>query len=338
MKITTRLILSFLLVSILPLGLMGYLELQAMDRFRSLAIEQSVAALQHLGEQAIHQKAVDVARQVDLYLQANPQDLSLPIAEVVTQLSTDQELAAISVQPVGETGYTAVYDQSGVVFFHANPKMVGRNMSELAETLPAFWALYAASLDGSVVASYYEWQDPDGSIRDKYMSCVPVGQTPLRVAATTYIDEFSQPARQTEAVLNALFQAVRLYTLIALVAIGMLALGIALYLAWSISRPIKQITAAAEAVELEQYDDHPLTNTASRRDELGQLARTFQRMAEQVQAREERLKEQVQELRIEIDESKKQRQVEEITETEYFRQLQQKVAWLKSRRTPSDPS
>ena len=41
MKITIRLILSFLLVSVIPLGLMGYLLLEAMDNMRSLAIDES---------------------------------------------------------------------------------------------------------------------------------------------------------------------------------------------------------------------------------------------------------------------------------------------------------
>ena len=43
------------------------------------------------------------------------------------------------------------------------------------------------------------------------------------------------------------------------------------------------------------------------------------------------LKEQVQLLRIEIDEVKKQRQVEEITESEYFQRLLEKVEELRLR-------
>jgi GAF domain-containing protein len=42
-----------------------------------------------------------------------------------------------------------------------------------------------------------------------------------------------------------------------------------------------------------------------------------------VQQREERLKRQIEELRIEIDEVEKAQQVAEITETEYFQELQE---------------
>ncbi len=52
-------------------------------------------------------------------------------------------------------------------------------------------------------------------------------------------------------------------------------------------------------------------------------------MAWQVYAREQSLRQQVQDLRVEIDEVKKARQVAEITETEYFRDLCAKAQRLR---------
>jgi nitrate/nitrite-specific signal transduction histidine kinase len=72
-----------------------------------------------------------------------------------------------------------------------------------------------------------------------------------------------------------------------------------------------------------------LTDVSTRPDELGQLARVFQRMAQEIAAREEQLKQQIQVLRIEIDEVKKSRQVAEITETDYFQDLQEKAKILR---------
>ena len=71
---------------------------------------------------------------------------------------------------------------------------------------------------------------------------------------------------------------------------------------------------------------------AGREDALGNLARVFQRMAIEVAARERALKAQVQQLRIEIDEAKADRQVAEITETDYFRDLQRKADALRAAR------
>jgi hypothetical protein len=54
-------------------------------------------------------------------------------------------------------------------------------------------------------------------------------------------------------------------------------------------------------------------------------------MACEVAARERSLKAQVRELRIEIDEAKAARQVAEITETDYFRDLLSKADALRKR-------
>lgn len=89
------------------------------------------------------------------------------------------------------------------------------------------------------------------------------------------------------------------------------------------------ITAAAAAVEAGTFQSHTLDKVAARSDELGQLARVFQRMTEQVRVREEKLKQQVEELKIEIDQSKRMRQVSQITKTDSFQLLKQKVKQLR---------
>ena len=58
-------------------------------------------------------------------------------------------------------------------------------------------------------------------------------------------------------------------------------------------------------------------------------AAVFQRMAREVYAREQSLRQQVQELRIQIDEAKKAREVAEITESDYFRSLSDRARHLR---------
>ena len=66
-------------------------------------------------------------------------------------------------------------------------------------------------------------------------------------------------------------------------------------------RQVGQVTAAAAAIKNNTFQKESLDEVASRSDELGQLAQVFQEMALQVYAREQRLQQQVQQLRIEID-------------------------------------
>jgi methyl-accepting chemotaxis protein len=71
---------------------------------------------------------------------------------------------------------------------------------------------------------------------------------------------------------------------------------------------------------------------AARSDELGHTARVFERMAKEVYERERRLKEQVRQLVIQVDEHKRESQVREITETDYFQDLQKKAKSLRESR------
>jgi CheY-like chemotaxis protein len=92
---------------------------------------------------------------------------------------------------------------------------------------------------------------------------------------------------------------------------------------------VGHVVAAAADVEAGTFESRQLDGVAGRDDALGQLARVFQRMAAEVRSREQRLKQEVLQLHIEIDEARAARQVAEITETEYFQDLQAKVAQLR---------
>jgi DNA-binding response OmpR family regulator len=96
-------------------------------------------------------------------------------------------------------------------------------------------------------------------------------------------------------------------------------------------KDVAHVTSAAAAVETDEFRAAMLVDVVKRPDELGQLARVFERMAREVAAREEQLKQQIQVLRIEIDQAKKARQVSEITDTEYFQDLQKRAKALRYR-------
>src|SRR3989441_709335 len=94
---------------------------------------------------------------------------------------------------------------------------------------------------------------------------------------------------------------------------------------------VGRVTAAAAAIKANTFELECLDGVARRPDELGQLAQVFQDMARQVYAREQQLKQQVQQLRIEIDQTRKAREVAEITESDYFQQLLSKAEELRNR-------
>ena len=92
---------------------------------------------------------------------------------------------------------------------------------------------------------------------------------------------------------------------------------------------VSRVTGAAEALEAGTFAADGLAEVAARTDALGVLARRFATMAAEVKAREERLKAEVRELRIEIDQARQAKRVSEITDTDFFRDLRSRATTLR---------
>ncbi|MCB0104999.1 MAG: hypothetical protein KDE53_03805, partial [Caldilineaceae bacterium] len=109
----------------------------------------------------------------------------------------------------------------------------------------------------------------------------------------------------------------------------------ALLLAHSILRPLLTLTGAAHAMLENRFTSEEAaefrTNVTDS-SELSYLQQIFGQMAEEVLAREEQLRQQVNELQIIIDDSKRKQEVNEITESEFFRSLQERAAAMRDRR------
>ncbi|RPI99828.1 MAG: hypothetical protein EHM36_15460, partial [Deltaproteobacteria bacterium] len=162
----------------------------SLKELSTISLRESKASMDKLGERIIQEKALSVASQMEVFIKLNSKMRK-------EDLMKDPWLKEIAVQKVGETGYTAIHDNKGVNYFHTNPQIVGTDLHQLAERLPAFWKILEKSLTGPA-SGYYDWKDADGKIRPKYMYLTPVKETPFIVASTTYIEEFSRPSKAIE--------------------------------------------------------------------------------------------------------------------------------------------
>ena len=86
----------------------------------------------------------------------------------------------------------------------------------------------------------------------------------------------------------------------------------------------------ADEIAAEDLESASLANLAGRQDELGHMAQAFQRMMQEVYTRTQNLKKQLEALRIEIDSIQRDAQVQEVTDSEFFQDLQSKAKGLKS--------
>lgn len=100
-----------------------------------------------------------------------------------------------------------------------------------------------------------------------------------------------------------------------------------------VAQPVEALSEVARRVGAGHYEERFHRSLLARYiDEFDVLAETFNDMIAKVYQREQVLRSQVEELRIEIDEAKKQKQVGEIVDTEFFRELKSKAQQLRQRR------
>jgi HAMP domain-containing protein len=145
--------------------------------------------------------------------------------------------------------------------------------------------------------------------------------------------EFHRSATTVAAQVEAERQ--RLVLEFGLVALGALAVLAIIGVAVSrvLVRPLSQLTAAARQLEQGEFDEEQLASIRGRRfaDEVTLLANVFAEMGRQVVHRERQLRIKIDELHIQVDSRRRQQEVDEITETDYFRNLTNTATRLRSR-------
>jgi signal transduction histidine kinase len=304
-SIAAKILLMFLGLSVVAMGITGYLAFSyiremgdyALESSRSVgqsAIQDSTKHLVKLGEETVTQMATTVAKQIQIYLESRP-------LMTVEEMRNDETLREIAVQPVGLTGYTTILDPNNhIIIIHKFPEQE-KDLTPLKDIIPTFWSLLESSLDGKASFGYYDWREVDGSITRKYAYIAPIsiqdGQV-LTLWATTYIDEFSRPVEDTKReisvaisnssdYINGKVSQMRDVFLIIFTVLANLVVGLALLLSRLIINPIVALKHGAEAIGIGKLD---YTIKVNSKDELGDLARTFNKMGLALKSNMEELK------------------------------------------------
>ena len=288
--IRSKILIFFLALSFISLGVISSLAFRTISQVSSLVVQnsmamaeqvarQSISALEDLGRTLIQRRALYVSNEIGLFMQFHP-DLAL------SELTSNTELHDLAVQRVGQTGSTFVYDNTGTVYFDVDPTLVGVNLLKVGGEPVSFASIVERSFKGEA-SGLYDWKDTDGNIRTKYMSAIPVEGTNLVVAASTYIDEYSAPAEELTAHIDAAVAATTQYIdeqvqktqwIFTGVFGGMILLATAVIflLSGAITRPILALTKGAEVIAKGELDYHIKAETG---DEIQQLAEQFNDMA-----------------------------------------------------------
>ncbi|MBT4574840.1 MAG: hypothetical protein HOB92_00075, partial [Candidatus Cloacimonetes bacterium] len=158
-----------------------------LDEFSGFQFDKKTS----FAEESIKQKAEDVAKQVEIYMVSNPN-------MTLKELQEDSYFRDIAIQSVGETGYTAILNYETLFnLFHIKPEFQGMDLSTLKESLPDIWDILMQANRGYDSGGIYDWIEPDGTTKQKYMYTAIVkirtaDGIGMAVAATAYLDDYER--------------------------------------------------------------------------------------------------------------------------------------------------
>ena len=284
-----KMMLLFCILPILLFAASGWLFSRQMDHLSGLITSESKRIVSKMAEEKMADIARSTAMQVKLFLLAQP-------GLRKQNFERNVSFKRLAVQKVGMTGYTALYELPGPdgvwrTWSHPNKKIIGIDMRKLKKPLgasfPGFWKVYTGVKGGRESKGYYSWRDKDGRFRDKFMVCTPIDGTPYVVAATTYLEEFTQDlARLTSRSAQLTADTRSTVSLILAITLLLIAVIVSLY-GYRLASRIKALTNVADRISIGELDANIPTGS---KDEIGELGEAIARMQDSIRLSIERLR------------------------------------------------
>ena len=271
-----------------------------------------------------------------------------PEKELVAVVGTDVTLEVINEliinSQIGDLGYAFLIDNNGNIVARPGLSAKDKRWDEsfetenlLANDNPELKRIAADMIAGnSGIVSFESDQ--------KYIAYAAIASPNWSLAIVVPLEEIIAPAlttgsqissasKDTQENINRRMDSMQ-KTFIGIFFVTLLAVSLlAFLLSRMITRPVLRVTHAARAMERGELtaEETAILSQSKGRDEVALLSRVFASMATQVKGREHRLKKQVKKLQIEIDQTRKGKEVAKITENDYFQYLQDTVRKMREK-------
>jgi len=272
-----KMLVLFLLIPMILMAGASFFSFWQFETATKLLSQRGAKIVSQMAEEKIADISAAVAMQCKLYLLSHPELKK-------EDFSKDLGFKSLAVQKVGSTGYTALYQRPGSdgiwrTWAHINPQVIAIDMSTLRDTLKdsfaGFWKIFVGVKGGRISRGYYTWQDKDDKFRKKFMVCTPIAGTRYVIAATTYLDELTGPAKMIEAGARAVTGKAKLITLVSLAAAFLLTGLIVFIYSHRLSGKIRLLAEAAARIGPGQ-SGRGLQSTSG--DEIGDLEEAVARL------------------------------------------------------------
>lgn len=283
MRLGLRLILVFVAVSIIPIIFMTVGGTSEIIRLNQTLMDTVAKETEKTLENIIRDTAKDVAHKLDEVLK------NYPCSDLKT-LKENLFIRSIAVQKVLSTGYTAVVTPDGVVLFHPDPEIEGRNLliNPPRKLDIDFVELYKKALQSVSVHGYYRWTEPDGLIKRKFLATYRAPKSRLIIYATSYLDEMYMPVTSAQLLSQEQTEMIKNRLIIRGVLAVLIAIFVGSIVYASIARPLKQTMDGIAAFSSGNYSYRiPVKGL---RGEINTLAALLNQFAEQLETTTKDLK------------------------------------------------
>lgn len=218
-------------------------------------------------------------------------------------------------------GFFFIVDRDGDVVASGSPAVSAAAQTTAGqEAIASILATSPSEAGSEVTATVQAPWGPEGVDTWRVQISTTGGEVDWVLVSAVNQDRLEAPARA----LAYQMAAIALVVVLIGIVLGVL-------LSRRITTPVDAITRAAGSLADGTFDPTALDSAAQRSDELGDLARTFQAMGTEIVERERRLREQVQQLSVQIDRDKVASEVQEITESDYFQRLKSRSREMRER-------
>lgn len=247
-------------------------------------------------------------------------DVDAEVQKRLTAVESELQQTFADLSFAGD-GFFLILDRAGDVVASGSPAVSAAAQTAAGQEAIAS-ILAAAPTEAGVerTATIQAPWNPDGDGAWRTQTSTTGGDLDWILVSAVNQQQLAAPARAL---------AIQMALIAVLVVLVGLIIGV--LLSRRITKPVDAVARAAASLADGTFDPTTLDSAARRTDELGDLARTFRTMGVEIAARERRLREQVQQLSVQIDRTKVAAEVQEITESDYFQRLKSRSRELRDR-------
>lgn len=280
----------------------------SIDILSDTTSEESQKIIKNIATSSIRETAEIVATHMDVYLKQHPD-------KTLANLKYDENFRQLTIQPLQETGYTALLDLTNLkIFIHKYKQFEGIWISSLKKGNPNLYRIMMNVSYNFPAKGIYNWTDPDGVTKEKYAHIVNLknktsDNIQLAVISTAYLDEYTQPMQEIDKKIHLTGEKTKQFIkqitydigskTIAIIIICMVLLFFLYALIMKkLMAPIYELVKITENMSTGNFN---IRSQNFKKDEIGQLAKSFNRMANFIEERDLSLRQANEQLEKRVD-------------------------------------